>query len=238
VTPQAGLTPSGPTTATAVVPGPTPSPSFSVTKTPSTANFTVGQTVTFTFAVQNTGNVTLTNLFLNDPALGFSCALPNLAPNATATACANSTPLSVTRVMTQADVNTGSYSNTVDVTGNSAAPGAAAVTDSDTVTILGPVQEPAMSIAKSGSPATFAAVGEVITYTYLVTNTGNISLTAPITISDNQIATVSCPPTPAAGISPGGTLTCMATALWRTRRRRIRTSRLFRATWVIRARSR
>jgi large repetitive protein len=212
VTPQPGLTPSGPTTATAVVPGPTAAPSMNVTKTPSTANFTAGQTVTFTFTVQNTGNVTLNNVFLNDPALGFSCALPSIAPNATVSACANSTPLSVTRVMTQADVDTGSYRNTVETTANSAAPGAAAINDSATVTILGPVQAPAMTVAKTGSPGTYSAVGQVITYNYLVTNTGNISLTAPITISDNRIANVTCPPTPAAGILPGDTLTCTATA--------------------------
>lgn len=212
VTPPAGITATGPATATAVVPGPAAAPALVVTKTPSTPTFTVGQTVTYGFTVQNTGNITLTGVALNDPSLSFSCALPDLAPNATATACANATPLTATRVMTQADVNTGSYRNTVNVTANSAAPGAAAISDSDTVTVLGPVQNPSMTMVKTGTPGIFAAVGTTITYSYVVTNSGNINLTAPIRISDNRIASVTCPATPTAGIAPGGTLTCTATA--------------------------
>ncbi|MFM2389507.1 MAG: hypothetical protein RLZZ437_1062, partial [Pseudomonadota bacterium] len=210
VTAQPGLTAAGPATATAVVQGPAASPALNVTKTPSVTDFTLGQPVTFSFEVENTGNVTLNNVVLDDAALGFTCALPALPPGASATDCANSTPLSVARIMTQADVDAGSYRNTVNVSATSAAPGAAAVQDSDPVTILGPLQSPTLSVAKTGAPATYATVGQTVSYTYVVTNTGNISLTAPITISDNQIASVNCPAVPATGIAPGGTLTCTA----------------------------
>jgi large repetitive protein len=209
VTPPAGLTATGPATATAVVQGPVAAPGLNVTKLPSATTFVVGDTITYTFSVQNTGNVTLQNMVLNDAALGFNCTIADLAPGATATACADTSPLTATRLMTQADVNAGGYENTVSVTSTSAAPGGAAVGDSAQVTVTGPAPAPAMSMTKTGTPATFSAVGDVVSYDYVVTNTGNISLTAPVTVSDDLIPTVNCPVIPAAGIPPGGALTCI-----------------------------
>jgi uncharacterized repeat protein (TIGR01451 family) len=43
-----------------------------------------------------------------------------------------------------------------------------------------------------------------------VTNTGNVTITDPITVSDDRIATVTCPALPAGGLLPGATLTCTA----------------------------
>jgi uncharacterized repeat protein (TIGR01451 family) len=208
VTPPTGLSAIGPATATAVVPGPTAAPSLNVTKTPSATALVAGDTITYSFAVQNTGNVTLQNVAISDAGLGFSCTIANLAPGATATSCADTTPLTATRTMTQADVDAGGYENTASVTATSAAPGGAAVNDSDQVTVLGPTQAPSVTMTKTGTPQTFAAVGQVVSYDYVVTNTGNISLTAPITVTDNLIPSVICPATPAAGIPPNGTLTC------------------------------
>src|SRR5438046_810230 len=44
-------------------------------------------------------------------------------------------------------------------------------------------------------------------YRYLVTNTGNVTLKNPVTVTDD-LTTVSCPVLPAAGLAPGATLTC------------------------------
>ena len=77
-------------------------------------------------------------------------------------------------------------------------------TDSETVTAS---QDPALSIDKtitSGSP--YDSVGDVISYGYTVTNSGNVSLTGPVTVSDDK-ATVTCP---AGGLAPGGFITCTA----------------------------
>jgi large repetitive protein len=211
VTPPAGLTATGPTTTTAVVNGPTAAPGLNVTKQSSATSFAAGDTLTYTFSVQNTGNVTLQNVVLTDAGLGFSCTIANLAPGATATTCADNSPLSATRLMTQADINAGGYDNTVNITSNSAAPGGALVNDSDQVTVLGPTQSPSVSMTKTGTPQTFATLGQVVSYEYVVTNTGNITLTAPITVTDNLIPSVTCPAIPAAGIPPTGTLTCTGT---------------------------
>src|SRR4029077_20846169 len=76
----------------------------------------------------------------------------------------------------------------------------------DRATVLAQ-KNPALAVDKSVSPATFDQAGQTLTYTYTVTNTGNVTMTAPVTIADDR-ATVTCPPTL---LAPGQTLTCTAT---------------------------
>jgi large repetitive protein len=200
-------------TASDTTPGPARVPSMNVTKTETDASGgfgAVGGTEGYTFTVQNTGNVTLTNLSINDPLTGFNCAIANLAPGATATACANATPLSSSLTITQAIFDAGSLSNTVSVSGQG--PGGVAVNDTATLTLGGPARTPAVSMAKSpvGTPV-ITAPGQTISYNYVVTNSGNITLTSPITVADDKIASVVCPNLPVAGLAPGGSVTCTGT---------------------------
>ena len=166
---------------------------------------------TFTFTVTNTGNVTLSGLTVTDTPLGFSCTLDELAPGDVATTCAGGAPaLSAVKSFGQVDVDAGSFTNTATVTGQSKVK-ATPVSDSDNETVTGPVQNPTLSLNKS---STFAgpmnAVGQVLTYDYLVTNTGNITMTADITVTDDKIATVTCPALPAGGLAPNASITCTA----------------------------
>jgi uncharacterized repeat protein (TIGR01451 family) len=69
----------------------------------------------------------------------------------------------------------------------------------------------ALTLAKSASPTTYSAVGQVITYSYLLTNTGNVTLTGPFTITDNKAPGAACPPT--LSLAPGASITCMASYL-------------------------
>ena len=58
-------------------------------------------------------------------------------------------------------------------------------------------------------PAAVSAVGAVIDYDFAVTNTGNVTLTDPITVADPVIegagGAVTCPAPP---LAPGATATC------------------------------
>jgi len=117
-------------------------------------------------------------------------------PNATLTCSAD-------YAVVQADIDAGEVTNVAFAVSNGER------SASDTVTVTG-TQEPALSIAKSSEAATFASVGEVVTYNYLVTNTGNVTITEAITVSDDRIETVTCPALPEGGFAPAANLTCSA----------------------------
>ncbi|SEV91177.1 conserved repeat domain-containing protein [Cognatiyoonia koreensis] len=175
-------------------------PLFTFDKVASTDTFAaVGDEISYSFAFENTGNITLTDLTVNDTQLGYSCLVPSLAPGET-----DATTCSVTYEITQSDIDAGSFTNSATAT----ATGAPSVTDAETAT--GPAADPSYTFAKSVS-GDFAAVGDVLTYTLSVTNTGNVTLDS-IAISDTspQIAptTFSCAP---ADLEPGETETCSFT---------------------------
>src|SRR5205814_1824031 len=73
----------------------------------------------------------------------------------------------------------------------------------------------ALSLSKSASPTTYTGSGQSITYTYIVTNTGNVALAGPVTVTDDK-ATVTCPAVNTVGnldanLDPGESITCTAT---------------------------
>src|SRR5262249_5285557 len=59
-------------------------------------------------------------------------------------------------------------------------------------TTVGAVQVRSLSLSKSASPTTFTAAGATIHYGYVVTNTGNVALAGPVTVTDS-LAGVTCP---------------------------------------------
>ena len=69
------------------------------------------------------------------------------------------------------------------------------------------IAAPALTIVKTADPLTYDEVGDVIGYSYLVTNSGNVTL-FNITVVDDK-ATVTCPDT-SLGLAPLGTITCTA----------------------------
>ncbi len=179
--------------------------SLSMTKTPTPTTFNaVGATISYSYVVRNTGNVTIVSpavISVSDNKIAsVSCpALPagGLAPNATLTCTASATT-------TQADLDAGAITNLASATdGTSTSP-----TVSATVTAT---QSPALSIVKSTTATTYAAAGVSIPYSFRVTNSGNVTLTAAVTVSDNKVASVSCPALPAGGLVPGAFITCTGT---------------------------
>ncbi len=179
-------------------------PELSVVKSSPTASLSAPQTVNYSYVVTNTGNVTLTGIALSDDNdnNNLSCPLTTLAPTASMTCTA-------THTFTQAELDakgspaagSGQLKNTVTATSNEASP----ATDSLSIPI---VQTPALKLEKSAFPTTYDHVGELITYTYTVTNIGNVTVVGQISITDDKL-TVTCPPT--ASLAPGASLTCTAT---------------------------
>jgi uncharacterized repeat protein (TIGR01451 family)/gliding motility-associated-like protein len=121
----------------------------------------------YTIVVTNTGNVTLSNVVVVDPLTGLNQTIPSLAPTA-------SQSFNTSYVVTQADIDNGSVANTA-----SASSGSVSVSDQVTVNA---VQSPALSINKSVAESSFDAVGDVLNYTIVVTNTGNVTLSNVVVV--------------------------------------------------------
>jgi uncharacterized repeat protein (TIGR01451 family) len=81
--------------------------------------------------------------------------------------------------ITQADVDAGQVINTATATGTF---NGVDYTDTDSETITA-VLGPSISLSKTALPLTYNAAGDVITYTFVVTNTGNTTLTG-VTVDD------------------------------------------------------
>ena len=159
-------------------------PGIALVRTTSPAQYWApGETISYTYAVTNTGNVTLHAIALADRRLGaVTC------PDTTLTA-GQSTTCAAEHVTTQADVDAGRIANTAEVTARPPAGPPVTGTDRDTVHAI---RTPAIQVGKSSSPDTFGAVGETITYRYAVTNTGNVTLRR-IALTDSGLGAVTCP---------------------------------------------
>ena len=77
---------------------------------------------------------------------------------------------------------------------------------------------PEVSIAKTGTVTPgadqgAAKLGDTIAYSYVVTNTGNITLTS-VAVSDPTQGPVTCPTPPAPGLAPGASENCTAKSVY------------------------
>ncbi|SFL45773.1 conserved repeat domain-containing protein [Loktanella salsilacus] len=193
---------------TAIASGPAAAPAVRIEKSSADGVFgATGTSEVFTFEVYNTGNVTLTSVAVSDPLTGFACTTGPILPGASTTLCDDTSPMTTAPLLvTQANVDAGTLSNTVSATAQSLRGGP--VSGSDTLTLAGPTQLPALSIDKQiAAGDDFATVGATVSYNFVVQNAGNITLTQPITINDAAVPAV-CPALPAGGLAPLATLTC------------------------------
>ncbi len=156
----------------------------------------VGETITYVYTITNTGETTLTDLSLVDDRLGeIPLSRTTLAPWEHVTG-------SFTVTITEADLP-GPFVNTVVVTAID--PSGKTVTDSDTLVLFDLASDGALTLLKT-SDTTEAAVGDTITYTYTIANTGNVMLTDLVLI-DDHIGEI---PLPTNVLTPGESLTVTA----------------------------
>ena len=183
----------------------TQSASIAIDKTASPTTVTAaGQIVTYTFTVTNTGNVTLTDVGVTDnptpPAGTITATCLSLAdPSGTCTGA--TTPLvpgqiavfTGTYTVTQADIDHGKIVDRATATGTPpSGPPVSAISNRDVVVVV--TQTESLSIVKSASPTTVMSAGQIVTYTFTVTNTGNVTLT--------DVGVVDNPVSPAGGVTP------------------------------------
>ena len=161
--------------------------SFSIGMLKNTLSFLVIM-LHYSYLVTNTGNVTLSGPFTvtDDRSTDETCpATATLAPGASIICMA-------TYTVTQADLDAGSVTNIASAHGTFSGNPVTSPTDSETVPAT---QTPALSIVKSVTETSYAAVGDVLHYSYLITNTGNVTLSGPFTVTDDRSTDETCPAT-------------------------------------------
>ena len=156
----------------------------------------VGENVTFTYAIANTDNVTISGITLQDSLLG-----PIDLGGQTSLGAGENITATATRTVVQADLP-GPLVSTATVTGTDA--NGNVVTASATATVELSYTA-SLQLAKVASP-TSAGVGDNITYTYSITNNGPVAVT-DIALTDVPLGAINLGQT---GLNPGGTITATA----------------------------
>jgi hypothetical protein len=167
--------------------------------------------VTYSFLATNTGNVTLTGVAIDETAFSGAGSLGAIVcPDATLDA-GEATTCTATYPLTQADVNTGQVTNTAVATAT------AFGTSTDIVSLPSQAlvttdSNAGIALQKSVSPGSATSAGTVVTYSFLITNTGTVDLANPSVdetafTGSGTAPTVTCPPTL---LHPAGTVTCTA----------------------------
>jgi uncharacterized repeat protein (TIGR01451 family) len=179
-------------------------PALSLTKDADPLTYDhLSQLISYTYLVSNNGNqrvlgpVTIDDDQSGDETCPAVSSVGNgddyLDPGENLTCTASYT-------ITQDDLNAGSVINVA----SASAGGITSPTDSVTVTAI---QRPALTILKTADPLIYDQPGQVISYTYLVTNTGNVTITAPFNLYDDKTNDEACPPSPTS-LNPGQSITC------------------------------
>lgn len=160
---------------------------------------TDGNSVTYSFTIKNSGNVSLGSITLADAKLGLNRVIPGtLVPGATVTD-------SFVYTLTQAEKDAGTTTNTATVKGTTS--GNITVTDlsgtadnNDTPTVTALPARPLVVLIKT---ATFA--GNKVTYTFTIKNTGSVSLNT-ISLTDAKLGLVNKVITVIGGLAPGASV--------------------------------
>ena len=173
----------------------------------STLAVAVGTPIFYRFTVENLGDVALAR-----PAAGFVND-----PDVNTAACVWSNPLPVAVAANENHINT-----CVVADGNAVAPGFVNTATASSTTVGTPNDVDSsiygtagLTLAKSASPSTYSAAGQLISYSLLVTNAGAATLSGPVTVSDPLTLNEACPALTTVGdndnfFDPGEQILCTA----------------------------
>ncbi len=152
--------------------------------------------INYTYVITNHwGTDGKISLFTDTKANTLSCGPGTVVPAAGLTCTGSYT-------ITAADVAAGSVTGVATLSGDACGDECLVTTTAQaTVTFVG---TPSWTLTKAANPTTYSLPGEVITYTYVLSNTGPIAI-SNIALTDTRIAAVNCPAT---ALAPGAKMTC------------------------------
>ncbi len=189
------------------------SPQFTFQKSATPSEITAaGQIITYSFAVTNSGNVTLNNITVNESAFSGTGTLSAITCPTTTLAPEESTVCTATYTATQEDINAGVITNTATA---QASYGSVVLLPASSSAAVTATPAAALTLQKTASPTIVNAAGEQVTYSFTVTNTGNVTLSG-LAINDvmaapatpGNLSAITCPDTT---LAPGAETTCTAT---------------------------
>lgn len=154
-------------------------PALGIVKTADNAYALPGQLVTYTFAVTNSGDVTLTNVTVSDVTFGLNWTVGPLAAGETTN-------------LTWSTNLVADTTNVAKVVGWPGAPGIDPVTNTDDAAV--DVVHPGMRLIKTAGSAAdgdvfYVPASNNVVYTYCVINTGDTYLTN-VTVADDVIGSI------------------------------------------------
>ncbi len=151
--------------------------SITLTKNASVASVgSAGSVINYTIQVSNTGSGAATAITVTDTLVSVTCptsgsnTIATLAPSASETCTA-----SYTATQTDFDGNGGGDGDIDNSASASGVSGGVPVSASDSKAVLC-TQNPSLTLVKSANKAGPLTAGETVTYTFLATNTGNVTL--------------------------------------------------------------
>jgi len=162
-----------------------------------------GETITYSFRVENTGDVPLTNVTVEDALL--AGAGVSVTPGPQTVQPGGVVVFTATYTPIQAEIDAGEVTNTATATGTPTV-GEPVESDPDTA-IVPPDRTPGLTIEKIGTLNDLDGdglidPGETITYAFVVTNTGAVTL-SDVTVEDPLVTVDEGPQT----LAPGGKFT-------------------------------
>jgi uncharacterized repeat protein (TIGR01451 family) len=173
---------------------------------------TLGDEITYTFTVENTGDTNLTNVVVTDPMVGL---IITGNPIASLEVGVSNSTITGTYTITQKDIDAGGVTNKAlataqDPDGNDLTDISGTTNDNDdpTVTIL--TQTPAIALVKSAILSGTGTLGDIITYIFTIENTGNTTLTN-LVVTDPMVGLVFASGSSIAALAPGATTLATAT---------------------------
>jgi large repetitive protein len=188
---------------------PVVAPGVTLTKSTVATNFTaVGVSIPYTYVVKNIGTVWINPLsVVDDKIASVTCGAASPAPVILPAAAGQVDPGATvnctgTYITTQADVDAGKVTNIATASGTPQFATLGAVKDTKTVT--GPTRVPGIAVTKAAGAIVDTNgngktdVGDTINYTFVVTNTGNVTLTNVTVTDPNAVVTGS----PVASLAP------------------------------------
>jgi len=172
--------------------------SLSITKTADKTSASPGDTITYTYTITNTGNITVDNLTLEDDMLG-------TIDLDTITSLAQGDNITVTKsyVVTENDLP-GPITNTANVTGTDSNGNSLSAVDSASVDLK---YTASIGVTKTATPNP-ASPHEIITYTYVITNTGNVTI-SNLSLEDDMLGEINLDEV--TSLSPGENIAATAT---------------------------